>query len=70
MRSLSTEVRPDCLDPEIGIGYRSMSLNKDEGLLIQDLKRTGMQTIHQIAYPLHQFILNHDSTSTIQLYVV
>ncbi|RAJ29627.1 lantibiotic dehydratase [Pedobacter cryoconitis] len=59
------------LDPEIGIGYRSMSLNKDEGLLIQDLKknRTYKQT-QQIAYtPLHQFILNQMiQHQNIQLY--
>ncbi|WP_367865780.1 thiopeptide-type bacteriocin biosynthesis protein [Pedobacter sp. WC2423] len=59
------------LDPEIGIGYRSMNLNKDEGLLIQDLKKNrAYKQIHRIAYtPLHQFILNQMiQHQTIQLY--
>ncbi|MET4140187.1 thiopeptide-type bacteriocin biosynthesis protein [Pedobacter sp. UYP1] len=59
------------LDPEIGIGYRSMNLNKDEGQLIQDLKKNrAYKQINQIAYtPLYQFMLNQMiQHQTIQLY--
>ncbi|MBB5639140.1 thiopeptide-type bacteriocin biosynthesis protein [Pedobacter cryoconitis] len=48
------------MDPEIGIGYRSMTVDKDEGQLINELKktRTSEQTHHIPYTALHQFILN------------
>jgi len=50
------------MDPEIGIGYRSLTHHKDENQLIHDLKvyRQQIQSSeNNINYtPLHQFLLN------------
>ncbi|MGY0040662.1 thiopeptide-type bacteriocin biosynthesis protein [Pedobacter sp. NJ-S-72] len=49
------------MDPEIGIGYRSMTVNQDEGQLINDLKkknRSYKQTYNIPYTPLYQFMLN------------
>ncbi|KIO76532.1 hypothetical protein TH53_14315 [Pedobacter lusitanus] len=48
------------MDPEIGIGYRSMTISKDEDQLISELKknREQEQTYNLPYTTLHQFILN------------
>ncbi|CAM4288663.1 thiopeptide-type bacteriocin biosynthesis domain-containing protein [Pedobacter westerhofensis] len=50
------------MDPEIGIGYRSLTQNKEEDQLIQDLKIYRQQvrpSANSIGYSaLHQFLLN------------
>lgn len=48
------------MDPEIGIGYRSMAVNQDEGQLINELKNNkSYNQTYNIPYTaLHQFILN------------
>jgi thiopeptide-type bacteriocin biosynthesis protein len=50
------------MDPEIGIGYRSLTQHKEEDQLIQDLKTYRENTSSltgSINYsPLHQFLLN------------
>lgn len=50
------------MDPEMGIGYRSLAQDKEEDQLIQDLKTYKEQTkkpARSLSYsPLHQFILN------------
>ncbi|MET1053958.1 MAG: thiopeptide-type bacteriocin biosynthesis protein [Pedobacter sp.] len=50
------------MDPEIGIGYRSLTQNKEEDDLIHDLKiyrQQAQSTVNNINYtPLHQFLLN------------
>ncbi|QNK61933.1 lantibiotic dehydratase [Pedobacter sp. PAMC26386] len=59
------------MDPEIGIGYRSLTINKDEGALVQELKQDRpYQSIHNLPYTaLHQFILNQMmQQQTVQLH--
>lgn len=50
------------MDPEIGIGYKSLAQDKEEDQLIQDLKifrQESETTIRNLKYsPLYQFILN------------
>ena len=48
------------MDPEIGIGYKSMTVNQDEGQLINELKKNrSYNHTYNIPYTaLHQFILN------------
>lgn len=61
------------MDPEMGIGYRSLTQDKEEDQLIQDLKTHREQTqepVRSLNYsPLHQFILNGMvMQKTVQLY--
>lgn len=50
------------MDPEMGIGYRSLAQDKEEDQLIQDLKthrEQAQESVRNLNYsPLHQFILN------------
>jgi thiopeptide-type bacteriocin biosynthesis protein len=50
------------MDPEIGIGYRSLTQNKDEDQLVHDLKiyrQQNQSSVNNINFtPLHKFLLN------------
>ena len=49
------------IDPELGLGYHSLETDKQEDLLIQELKANQRQekSIPRLKYtPLHQFMLN------------
>ncbi|MBB6500143.1 lantibiotic dehydratase [Pedobacter cryoconitis] len=60
------------MDPEIGVGYGSTTLNKEEDLLVHELqgyRRSVQNENHNLSYTaLHQFILNQMmQQKTIQL---